>query len=244
MAGLAPLKITAALQQGIVLDPLYGVSLDGILAGQVRAHMANNEGLCGAPSLLDGGLSGSSSISWDLPLARCEEDEDWHWLATTGSLVDQNGVPVPLIPDTHRLLGEVDEIRARRIAVSLPKNLGGARGRYRRRVTPVISVPAAAIVWHAVGDLDKIEQLVNPLASIGSRRASGEGAVTSWTVEEVEPSSDVWTFGHSHPNGEAGRLLPISCANRLGLELSQTVVAGIRPPMFHQDTQRTLVVPS
>lgn len=244
MAGLVPLKVTASLQQGIVLDPLYGVSLDGILAGQVRASSAVSEGLCGAPSLLDGGLSGSEVISWDLPLQQCGEGQDWHWVATTGLLVDRVGVPVPLIPDTHRLLGEVDEIRARQIAISLPKNLGGARGRYRRRVTPVISVPAAAIVWHAVGDLDEIEKLLTPLTSIGSRRASGEGAVISWSVEEVSSVLDTWVFGHSHPNGEPGRLLPLSCAVRLGLELSQTVVAGIRPPMFHKETQRTLVVPS
>lgn len=244
MAGLKPLIITARLQQGVSWDPRYGIALDGLLNSLIRASEAFKEGIL-AGSLLDGGLDLENPKEWDLPLAKCEntENDDWHWLATVGQplgLGDSELVSSPL--DAHRLMVKLDERRAESIAVALPKNVGGPRGRYRTRVTPVLVTVSSSIQWHAIGDLEKISNILSPVLTIGARRGSGEGKVESWHVQESEVL-DYKRFGHTHPNGKLGRAVPESCALALGLDVSHKGYAGLRPPMFHKTRQKLLVLP-
>lgn len=235
-----PMVVTATLQQGLVFDATHGLALDGLLVSALRAKAAQ-----GAPgSLLDGGLAPEDPQTWELPLEACRRAGDlWHWLATSGLPVDRYGAPVPLIPDPHRLFQAVDERRAPQIALSQPLHVGGARGRFRQRVTPVLAIPAAKIVWHAVGDLAAVQSLVETIPSIGGRRGSGEGAVLSWSVEESStPEPEV--FAHLHPNGEQGRPLPETCVRSLGRTGREMAPAGLRPPLFHRANQHLLVVRS
>lgn len=240
-------RVVAVLQQGISIDPRYGVSLDGLLASQIRAEQAHRLGPGTPGSVLDGGLNpqdGEDPLEVDLPLARCTigGEEDWHWLTTIGQPVDHDGNPVPFDPDPHRMLGGLDERRAEQVAVSLPKNVGGPRGRFRNRVTPVLVVPAAAIVWHAVGQPAEIRRLLEPLTTIGARRGSGEGTVLRWEFSVVY-KEDPLLFGHTHPDGTLGRPVPRACAERLGMSCRRLGYAGLRPPMFHPVRQRMLVLP-
>jgi hypothetical protein len=235
-----PMIVTAFLQQGVVYDVRHGIALDGLLVSALRANAAQ-----GAPgSLLDGGLALDEPQAWDVPLEACEASQGlWHWLATSGLPTDLEGNPVPLIPDPHRLLQTLDERRASQIAIRQPQNVGGSRGRFRQRVTPVLSIPAAKIVWHAVGDPSQVESLLTVLGSIGGRRGSGEGAVTKWSVELATPQ-DINHFGHTHPNGKQGRPLPEDCIRSLGKVSREFAPAGLRPPLFHHSNQKLLVVNS
>jgi hypothetical protein len=232
--------VTAFLQQGVVYDVRHGIALDGLLASALRSNEAQ-----GTPgSLLDGGLALDEPQTWELPLEACEASQGlWHWLATSGLPTDSEGKPVPLIPDPHRLLQTLDERRASQIAIRQPQHVGGSRGRFRQRVTPVLSIPAAKIVWHAVGDLAQVESLLTVLGSIGGRRGSGEGAVIKWSVEQAKPE-DINRFGHTHPNGTQGRPLPEECIRSLGKVSKEFAPAGLRPPMFHRSNQKFLVVTS
>jgi CRISPR type IV-associated protein Csf3 len=249
MAGLAApahqaLEIVARLQQGVVMDLRYGIALDGLLMSSVRSAQASDRGVT-TGSLLDGGLSVSELAEWDIPLGRCDHAgaQDWHWLATTGMPVNSEGTRVSGVPDAHRLLGDLDERRAEQVAVALPKNVGGSRGRYRRRVTPVLTLPATAVVWRAIGDLNAVQDLLSFLPTVGGRRGSGEGSVIAWEVREADPNEDPWSFAHLHPDGVLGRPAPLPCAERLHVPTHHQGVAGLRPPMFHSGRQQVLVLP-
>ena len=245
MAGLKPLVITARLQQGLSWDPRYGIALDGLLNSLIRASEASKGGIL-TGSLLDGGLDLENPKEWDLPLQKCDiaQDGDWHWMATVGQPLGLNDSELPPAPlDAHRLMVKLDERRSESISVALPKNVGGPRGRYRTRVTPVLVTVSSSIQWHAIGDLDAILDILSPVFTIGARRGSGEGKVESWHVQEVE-ASDYRRFGHTHPNGKLGRAVPESCALALGLDISNKGYAGIRPPMFHKTRQKLLVLPN
>lgn len=241
MAGLGqPMTVIAHLQQGLVYDTRHGLALDGLLTSVLRTRAAQ-----GAPgSLLDGGLAMDEPQAWELPLAVCERAPGlWHWLATSGLPVNSSGEPVPMVPDPHRLLQTLDERRASQVAIKQPQNVGGSRGRFRQRTTPVLSIPATKIVWHAVGDIAQVSALLSILPSIGARRGSGEGAVISWTVEPACPE-DLNLFGHTHPDGTQGRPLPEECVHSLGRVSLEFAPAGLRPPMFHPANQKMLVVSS
>jgi CRISPR type IV-associated protein Csf3 len=249
VAGLTPLVITATVQQGVVIDPRYGIALDGLLATQLRSAAAVKAGHARAGAELDGGLGLEVPDLWEVPLGRCTRaGQDWHWLASVGMPVDHQGRRVPWVVDAHRLLGDLDETRTAQVAVSQPMHLGGARGRYRRRITPVLVIPAAQLVWHAVGDKGQVRALLEPLTAIGGRRGSGEGAVLGWQVRdalpvEVSTAGGVDLFAHRHPDGTLGRPCPLVCAEAVGADLSRQGYAGLRPPMFHPGTRRNLVLP-
>lgn len=242
MVGLMePLRVTAHLQQGVVFDSRHGIALDGLLVSGIRSRMAQG----GPGSLIDGGLAAESPETWPIPLGTCQRASEplWHWLATSGHLVDHAGRPASMIPDAHRLLQTIDEVRVRHIAVRQPLHVGGPRGRFRARVTPVLSIPAARIIWHAVGNRDEVLSLITPITSIGARRGSGEGSVLRWEVDPVSVD-DPWHFAHTHPDGEPGRPLPEACIASLGRTVTGTAPAGLRPPMFHPAQQHMLVVSS
>lgn len=241
---MLPLRVEAQLQQGIVLDPRYGVSFDGLLAAQARHEEAAKIAPGTSGSDLDGGLVVGEPVDWPLPLSRCPiGGDDWHWLATTGQPVDHAGAPVRPEPDAHRLFMRLDERRAEQVAISVPKAAGGARGRFRNRLTPVLAVPCAGIVWHVVGDPEEILRMVAGLSTVGARRGTGEGAIVRWTVDVPADSPDPERFAHLHPDGSLGRPVPQQCADWLGIPGGDTGYAGLRPPMFHPSRQRLLVLP-
>lgn len=239
-----PMVITAWLQQGVAIDPRYGIALDGLLAGVLRLNAAHRVTPGTPGSVLDGGLHATLPTEIDLPLDRCTEaGDDWHWMVTTGQPVDHMYHPVVGAPDVHRMTSRFDDGRARHIVAAIPANAGGPRGRYKDRVTPVITTPAAAVVWHAVGDVDEVYEYVHGVLSIGARRNNGEGTILAWEVEPTH-TSDIFRFGHTHPDGSLGRPVPKACAVRIGAPTTYCGRAGLRPPMFHAARQRTLVLPT
>lgn len=236
-----PLLVTAYLQQGIVMDQRYGLTLDGLLSSVVRQQKSGNI----QKSLLDGGLNVENPELWDLPLARCEVSKDWHWLCTGANAVDREGktiIPYLDSPDTHRLSVRSDERRANVVAVKVPADLGGTRGRFRPKVSPVLVTPAYALSWRAVGDADTILELLSTVSSIGGRRGSGEGYVLKWEVGEVEVDDPIG-FAHLQQDGKLGRPVPKECAELFHAEKWVEGTAGIRPPLFHESMQRLLAVP-
>lgn len=250
MAGLigVPFLVTAIVRSGVSVSPRYGLTLDGLLAAQMRHEKKREllgEGASGSD--LDGGLDADEPVDWDLPLARCERDTDtgWHWACTGARLLRHDGSPVDSLaaPDTHRLLVRVDDRRAQQVAVRVPADTGGPRGRYRARTTPVLVTPAAALEWRAVGDPDAVALILAHVPAVGARRGSGEGAVTSWQVtvhEDVNP--DEWC--HTFESGRVGRPIPVSCAARVGATGWVEAVSGLRPPLFHPSRQRMLASPA
>lgn len=248
MARLAfkPLIVTAYLQQGVSIDPRHGIALDGLLTASMRASSGLALGVTSG-SQLDGGVNIAEPVDWDLPLGKCEEDLSvgWHWMTTSGQLIGLDGLLAKENPmDPHRLMVRLDERRAEEISVSLPKNVGGPRGRYRTRVTPVMVTLCSGIRWRAFGDPGEVKKLLEPIITLGARRGSGEGVVTNWEVNVVTGKKlDVFAFSHTNQDGSLGRPLPKGCVAKLNFEASPLGYAGLRPPMFHTSRQHLLVLP-
>ncbi len=236
------LTIKAFLQQGVVMDLRYGIALDGLLVSSLRGKRMEEEGGV-TGSLIDGGLGNDSPEEWNVPLSKCFEGSDWHWMATTGMPANEAGVRVSKVADGHRLFNELDEQRSPRVAVALPKNVGGPRGRFRTRVTPILSFPASQIIWRAVGDAEEVEKLLAGISSVGGRRGSGEGAILGWVVEETDSGLSDFEFSHLQPDGVIGRPLPLGCAEQLDVSVLRLGAAGLRPPMFHSGRAHLLVLP-
>jgi CRISPR type IV-associated protein Csf3 len=258
MAGLSlvaeenhqPLIVEALLEQGVVVDGFYGLALDGLLASQLRKDAAVSLNLERPGGIdLDGGLATQSPIDWNLPLARCQfspDAADWHWSCSVGTpLGPQNENMLDQPPDTHRLSTRLDVRRAYQVAVKVPATAGGSSGRFRPRVTPVLTVPATRIAWTAVGSRDEVARLLSDIPAIGARRGAGEGAVLEWRVRAHSPAEGAWHFVHVNPwVGRLSRPLPAECAHHAGFQASPTARAGLRPPLLHPSRQRLLAMPS
>jgi hypothetical protein len=216
-----PILITAWLQNGVALDPRYGIALDGLLASQLREDpIPLKQEIDNSNSKL--GLSASQPKEFQLPLLKCGENEDWHWLATNGQSVDHLGRPFAnKIKNENKTKSNKDS----------------------RKANPIIKIMAPAMQWHAVGNLLEIKTLLENIKSIGAKRGEGEGVVIGWEFNLVS-KADNFIFGHTHPDGSLGRPVPIECAKALGISTKTTGYAGLRPPLFHPSQQRLLVIPS
>lgn len=249
-----PCTVTARLQQGVVLDVLFGTALDGLLAsvirGRAKAAASAVTGTLITGSLLDGGLHAESPAVVDLPLARCgtETDPDWHWMCTTAHPTGFDGAPLASNPDVHYQHSRVRERVLEHVALVLPASLPPSSGRYRMRRLPVVSTPAVAVTWQAVGDPAQIADLLTGLPAIGRRRGTGEGAVVSWEItaapEHLDDSTVRNRYGHCHRDGTLGRPTPARCMHGLALPADREGVAGIRPPYWHPSTQHPVVLPA
>ena len=178
------LQITATTPHGVVLSRPWGVALDGLFASVLwhrRKWAARAAGETFAyqhsqtPDILD------------LPLARCgdpEQDADWHWMATFADLHPQPQDATE--PDIRWRTSRTDRTRLQHLSPVIGSQaVSDSTGRYQRRVVPVMAHPATRLTWRAVGDPDRIRDLLTDLPSIGKHRGVGEGLVTRWEVSET-----------------------------------------------------------
>lgn len=244
---MVPFTVTAHLQQGIVLDTLFGTALDGLLASVVRdrdkATASVEAGTVVTGSLLDGGLHADQPRVVDLPLCRCLHVADqWHWACTTAFPLTPTGDPMRGDVDVHHQHCRVREHTVEQVVTRIPASIPPASGRYRMRRMPVVSTPATAVVWSGVGDPAQVADLLAGIPSLGRRRGTGEGTVLRWTVT-AHPDANPTVFAHCHLDGTLGRPAPPACVQVLGLPTDRTGVAGLRPPYWHPATQSTVVLP-
>lgn len=243
-----PFIVTAYLQQGIAIDSLFGTALDGLLASQARNRAkATRARLIGTPvtgSLLDGGLAAADPAVVELPLARCPltTPETWHWLCSTAYPLQPDHTAMSGDLDVHHQHSRVRERVLEHVATRIPASLPPDSGRYRLRRLPVVTTPAYAVCWQAVGNPDLVLDLLDGLPSIGRRRGTGEGTVLRWQISPA-PDVDPIRHGHTHPDGSLGRPSPRSCAEGIGLPADRTGTAGLRPPYWHRATQHAVVLP-
>lgn len=234
---MTPLTVTAQLQAGVAHAGPWGIALDGLLAGVVHAQRK-------AELLAAGGehiplVDQEDVPDLDLPLSRCAHDGDWHWAATCAwpgpDVMDRPPEVVTWItrPD-HRHLTDLTGPDVR-------QHVDEDAGRYRRYAMPLLVTLTEKVTWRAVGDPDRIREILQHVSAIGKKRTSGHGHVTSWDVDEC-PDLTGWAAAHTHPDGSLGRPTPRSC---LQLPDAQTLTAdptlgpaGLRPPYSHPSRQR------
>ena len=235
------LQITATTPHGVVLSRPWGVALDGLLASVLwhrRKWAARAAGETFAyqhsqtPDILD------------LPLARCgdpEQDADWHWMATFADLHPQPQDATE--PDIRWRTSRTDRTRLQHLSPVIGSQaVSDSTGRYQRRIVPVMAHPATTLTWRAVGDPDRIRDLLTDLPSIGKHRGVGEGLVTRWEVSETPHVPD-WVAGHEHEPGVLGRTVPPRCVDE-PRDAGLLGAATVRPPYLHPASRTAAYQPA
>ena len=235
---MVPLQVRADLAAGIAQSAPWGIALDGLLASELWAEEKadhRDHGRSYVPA-----LETEDPPDLDVPLARCQPTNGpWHWAATCG-LPEQN----PGRVDVRSWTGRVDTRALEQVATALPKTVSDRQGRYRARRMPLLVTPCRSLLWNAVGDADRIREILQNVVSIGKKRSSGEGHVLRWDVRPA-PELDELTAGHLHPDGTLGRPISTSCRHLLGEILDGgRGRAGIRPPYMHPARQHELYLPA
>ena len=200
--GMVPLRVTADLPHGVCFGTPWGISLDGLLASVLwhrrkAAAAARSEVLTYDPLTVPEDL--------ELPLARCEAGQPWHWMCTFAHTTPATAQPEPRMRSSR-----TDHADLQRLSPSVPSTVSDTRGHYRKRLIPAVATVTATATWRAVGDPEEIAELLAEVTEIGKYRTSGEGRVSSWTIEPA-PGDDVWSAGHEHHPGVLGRSTPAPC---------------------------------
>lgn len=82
--------------------------------------------------------------------------------------------------------------------------------------------------WYAVGDAERVRELLVLVTRLGKRRAVGEGLVREWVVEEVEPIGD--GFPVLTDDGAPLRNLPLDVPGLSGDFVTR--IGRLRPPYW------------
>ena len=249
---LCPLRVTAYLQAGIVHSHSWGIALDGLLASQLHAQATAEELDAGAVPVPVMELDDVEDL--ELPLARClGQGDDWHWSATC-AWPEPAGTDQQDPNHAAELIEALDvgdfEVRTwysfpdhdilERLTLALPLHVDDERGRWRRYAMPQLVTMTPALTWRAVGDVDAVRALLEPVRAIGKSRARGEGTVLRWEVTP-QPSWDPWEAGHLHPDSSLGRPTPAAClTDRAAIRDGGLSWTGLRPPYRHPSRRRQL----
>ncbi len=251
---LRPLRVTAHLQAGVVHSHSFGIALDGLLASQIHAQESAAQLDAGTIPVPVLELDGVEDL--DLPLARChapgQGSDDWHWAATCAwpepaGAAGQDCAGGQLEEDREVGDFEVrtwysfpDHDMLERLTPALPQHVDDERGRWRRYAMPQLVTMTPALTWRAVGDVDAVGALLEPVRAIGKSRARGEGTVLRWDVTP-QPGWDHWEAGHLHPDGSLGRPTPAAClTGRAAPRDAGLAWTGLRPPYLHPSRRRRL----
>lgn len=104
--------------------------------------------------------------------------------------------------------------------------VGGGLSKGFRIPRELVHVEGDQVVWFAVGEPERVEEILSTVASIGPRRGVGLGYVDAWTVEEVEP----WEGFPVLRDGRPLRTLPLDWPG-LG---EHRVTHGVLAPPYYE----------
>lgn len=233
-----PLEVTALLPHGIALANPWGVSLDGLLAAALWQRLKNATAAT-TPLLhqYDPRDPNHSPPDLDLPLARCELAETWHWACTFSTHPTYTAEP-----DVRLRTRRTDHTSLLRLSPEVSSNVSDTRGRYRFRTTPAIVTVTDSARWTAVGDLDQVRELLSAIPAIGKHRNVGEGQVAAWKVVTID--LDEWAASHTAGSDRLCRITPRTCLNGRTCVHGGEAVASVRAPYAHPSRETAAYLPA
>lgn len=210
--------------------------MDGIVASQLWADRKAAQLAAGEdPVGLD---PDREPEDMDLPFERLEFGDGWYWAATCGypDALDPH-------PEVRYWTGRADQAALAVLTDNPPAAIPDRQGRLRSRVMPLPVLMCGRMVWHAVGDLSQLLEVLSSVRSIGKKRGCGEGEVRAWTVEVVDV--DRFAAAHLHPDGSLGRPTPIDVlGEQPAMRTGARAVLGVRPPVMHPSRRAEVWLPA
>lgn len=102
-----------------------------------------------------------------------------------------------------------------------------SEGMYKGYQVPVFVRHALWVRWYAVGDIERVADLLSDATHIGKKATQGWGRVNRW---EVEPWPEDWSL---YKDGMLTRALPSE----------KGILFGVRPPYWKRGNQTTCRLP-
>jgi CRISPR type IV-associated protein Csf3 len=210
-----PMRITAHLRTGVMADAY--LPLDGILyANHIRRAFGPEEvTLPGDMAQWGGGHTG-------LPLQRKMEHGIWFYACSFAdwgeAWIDDRGFWTKRFDQQY---ADIIDFEKRRGVVTT------AEGKYKGYQMPIFTRHALHVHWYAVGNLERVADLLCDVTHIGKKGAQGYGRVNGWAVE---PWPEDWSVRR---NGQLTRAIPAQ----------QGTLYGVRPPYWKPGNQCACVMP-
>lgn len=216
----SPLRITAELA-GSVASFDGRIQLDAILEHVAWRRAGRPTAEMGAPAM-----------TFDIPLAKLQAGGLWVWRCSEG---EAEWIAGDLTHYTRQFPTE----RARALRRNERKINVGA-GPLKSYRLPLPLMLAREVVWHAVGDLDAVAEMVSCITHIGKKHNVGHGQVKRWRVEDADEDRSL-----IREDGSPARPLPVELAETAGLDVAGLYpqMAGHRPPYWHPDRRRLCYLP-
>lgn len=231
-------EVTAHLPHGIALANPWGVSLDGLLAAALWRRMkATATAATPLPHQYDPRDPAHPPPDLDLPLARCELAETWHWACTFSTHPTYSTEP-----DVRLRTRRTDHTSLLRLSPEVSSNVSDTRGRYRFRTTPTIATVTDTARWTAIGDMSEVRSLLTPIPAIGKHRNVGEGQVAAWTVTAID--LDDWAAAHTAGSDRLRRITPRACLIGRSCAHGGETVASVRAPYAHPSREAAAYLPA
>lgn len=221
-------EVTATLQQGFSAVTPWPLPLDALLASVWHRRRFGDR---------YGGDSDYRSAR--LPLRRAGRSTEsggknrrWWW-AASAAIVDGDE------RESHHWHRRMPHQRAEEVTASrLPANIYDAHGRYRLYRVPISINVASEVRWYALGDAERIEEMVRDIPALGHKRSQGEGAVLRWSVTDHDASRGLAPILWHPETGLINRPVAIQSASALGLDVGVDRVTHVyRPPYFWRTMQ-------
>lgn len=214
------LRVTARLRHGAALTGMFPAPLDGILAAAARRRRL---GEAFDPNVVDRATEvlPLCTSARGAPEERPDLGKQWIWAATCAQ------IPETAVEDVRWFHKRFRDQIAERVVDKVPTTT--ASGRYKDWRLPLVVTLADELAWWAVGDRDRVADLLGDVHQIGRKRSQGEGVVLGWDVADAGPPAWAPILWQA---GRIARPVPARGAAALGVPDAEMVPESIRPPYF------------
>ncbi|KSU56123.1 hypothetical protein AS181_18955 [Gordonia sp. SGD-V-85] len=108
----------------------------------------------------------------ELPSARCEAGQPWHWMCTFA-----HTTPVTAQPGPRMRSSRTDHADLQRLATSVPSTVSDTRGPHRKRMIPAVATVTATATWRAVGDSQRLQGRISSIPNVVIVPMLGKNAI-------------------------------------------------------------------
>ena len=213
------LLITAHLRNGLITGDQWSPSLDNILAyWHLKKILSDAEFAAGCANIEE-----LLTVD-DLPIEIERYGDDW-WYKVSSPITEVNAKYSTHI---HR---RFDQLQAEKYLLPKKGRIQLQTGQHKNKRVKLFITITDRVSWHAVGDKDKIEDLLKNCAHLGANINIGFGKVKYWNITD-EGDRDLARFKRPLPEAFAKK------HNSYGISM----IWGYRPNVRKPENQALCVM--